>query len=194
MVKMKNVLSIDIDYVNNVHDFKNLLRFYTKIINKVESKNIIFSQIHANIWYILNTLSIGNDPIEIVNIDNHHDVEYDKSKITDGLQSSNWLGHYLKKSDFIKNVYWVNNSNSIASYPDDLLTITKDLNEVLFDKFDYLFVCESPHYTSTNELAQMAFETLLEITMLSKGKNKMFFYRPNIINHISRTINDKKNS
>ena len=45
MVKMKNVLSIDIDYVNNVHDFKNLLRFYTKIINKVEPKNIIFSQI-----------------------------------------------------------------------------------------------------------------------------------------------------
>lgn len=194
MIKLtKNILSIDIDYVRSVHDFKNLLKFYIEIIPKIDTKNILFSQIHANIWYVLNPLFMKKEPVNIISIDHHHDIEFE-DKVKDGLQSSNWLGYYFQKRNFIQEAYWVNNADSLSYCvgQDDLLTVTKDLSDVLFNKFDYLFVCESPQYTEKNYLAQMAFETLREITMLLKGENKMFFYKPNILNHVSTTINERE--
>ena len=100
-----NILSIDTDYVvSNVH-FNNIINYFLNYIDDIELQNIIFSQAHSNIFYILDPIFRNKKSVDIVNIDHHHDLWYPESP-KNSFNSSNWLGFYLEKKNFIDNVYW----------------------------------------------------------------------------------------
>jgi hypothetical protein len=180
-----NVLSIDTDYVtSNVH-FNNIINYFLNYVDDVELQNIIFSQAHSNIFYILDPIFRDNKSVDIVNIDHHHDIWYPESP-KNSFNSSNWLGFYLEKKKCIDNVYWLANHNSDRTNHDDWVTITYDINEVKFSKFDYIFVCNSPNFS--NSLSEAAFSALINIVMHTKKCKKFDFFRPNLANHITKGI------
>jgi hypothetical protein len=180
-----NVLSIDTDYVtSNVH-FNNIINYFLNYIDDVELQNIIFSQAHSNIFYILDPIFRDNKSVDIVNIDHHHDIWYPESP-KNSFNSSNWLGFYLEKKKCIDNVYWLANHNSDRTNHDDWVTITYDIDEVKFSKFDYIFVCNSPNFS--NSLSEAAFSALINIVMHTKKCEKFDFFRPNLANHITKGI------
>tara|TARA_R100000664_G_C2748696_1_gene136118 strand:- start:873 stop:1460 length:588 start_codon:yes stop_codon:yes gene_type:complete len=184
-----NFLSIDCDFIRTVKGFDSLIIFYLDYLKNVDLKNILFSQIHANIFYLLEPLYRQNKQIDIVNIDWHHDVYYGDTPPNDNLNSSCWLGHYLLKKNFIQNAYWLADYNSpkdLPTHADDFLSITYDLDDVKFKKFDYIFVCNSPKYS--NLLSEAMYKTLVTLTKKYKNCSKDDFYKPNLINHASRDI------
>ena len=87
---------------------------------------------------------------------------------------------------FINNVYWLANFDSNRTNYDDWVTITYDINELKFNKFDYIFVCNSPNFS--NSLSEAAFSALINIVMHTKKCKKFDFFRPNLANHITKGI------
>ena len=180
-----NVLSIDTDYVQSPRHFNDIIKFFLNYINDLDVKNIVFSQVHANIFYTLDPLCKRKQLIDLVTIDHHHDIWYQQVPIN-SYNSGNWLGYYLNKKNFINNAYWLANYDSDRNNHNDLVTITYDINEVKFKKFDYVFVCNSPNYS--NILSEAAFETLINIVKHTKECEKFNFYKPNLVNHFSKEI------
>ena len=182
---MINVLSIDTDYVTSNVNFNNIINYFFNYIDDVPLQNITFSQAHSNIFYTLDPILKNNHSIDIVNIDHHHDIFYPESP-KNSFNSSNWLGFYLEKKNFINNVYWLANFDSNRTNYDDWVTITYDINELKFNKFDYIFVCNSPNFS--NSLSEAAFSALINIVMHTKKCKKFDFFRPNLANHITKGI------
>lgn len=185
MQGVKSVLSIDCDYITTPEKSVEIVNFFLKHVENIEIKNINFSQIHANIHYILQPLLLNKESIDIVNIDHHHDIYYKEYK-EDAFKSSSWLGHYLKYPNFIQNAYWLCNYDSIKTSPDDLINMTYNINDVDFKRFDYLFVCESPIYCTP--FGSVTYNILFDIVKHTKKINNEDFYKPNILNHIAREI------
>ena len=187
-----NILSIDCDYIQSPTSFNNVNKFFMKYIDQVDLDNIVFSQTHSNIYYILHPLFKQNKSIDLLNIDHHHDIWYfPEQEPIDSYKASNWLGYYLKKRNFVENVFWLANYESTRNVNgctpiDDLVHITYNIDDVSFEKFDYIFVCNSPLYTSI--LGDLCYETLVNIVMHSKKCDRFDFYKPNITNHITKEI------
>ena len=182
-----NILSIDTDYVQSPVCFENLIKFYLNYIDDVDIKNILFSQAHANIFYILDPLLKQKETIDLVSIYHHHDIWYYNNQLPiNSFKSSNWLGYYLKKKNFIDNIFWLANYDSFREGHDDMLHITYDIEDIKFKKFDYIFVCNSPCYS--NLLSESAYNTLVSITTHVKNCKKFDFFKPNILNHITQEI------
>ena len=189
--KNKNILSVDCDFVKDSRSLVELIKFVLQYIDKIEDTHIVISQKHVDIYYILEPLLKNKKTIDVVSIDHHHDLTYPNFPIDKGLASSNWLGYYLMKPNFIDNAYWLSN---YTSDPDagvkceDWITITKTFDDIAFDSFDYLFICESPSY-ATNEFSLCAYRILIEIITRLKNKDKFFFMRPTLLNHKYAFIN-----
>lgn len=182
---MINVLSIDTDYVTSNVNFDNIINYFFNYIDDVPLKNIVFSQAHSNIFYTLDPIYRKKTSINLVHIDHHHDIWYQTTPYN-SFNSSNWLGYYLNKKNFIENVYWLANHDSNRKDHDDLVTITYDIDEVKLKKFDYVFVCNSPNYS--NLLSEAAFYTLISIIKHTKKCKKFDFFKTNLVNHISKDI------
>ena len=196
MENKKNVLSIDCDYALTVQSLTNEVRFFLQHIKKIDLENIVFSQIHANIFYTLEPLLQREKQIDILTIDDHHDI-YGKDNVifSDHFDSTDWLGHYLGQDNFIQNAYWLCNYESsktcsINRY-DDIMTIMYDFEEIEFDKFDYLFVCISP-ITAHHHLSYSLFNVLIEIVKNEKKCKKYDFYKKNILNHSSKHLSPQR--
>ena len=71
------------------------------LLEAVELKNINFSQIHANIFYTLDPLLRKDKTVDIVNIDDHHDIVGYCPTMNNAYNSANWLGYYLNKPNFV---------------------------------------------------------------------------------------------
>lgn len=182
-----NILSIDTDYVQSPVSFENLIKFYLNYIDDINIDNILFSQAHANIFYILEPLLKQKKTIDLVNVDHHHDIWYFNNQVPiNSFMSSNWLGYYLQKKNFINNVFWLANHDSRREGHDDMLHISYDIEDVKFKNFDYIFVCNSPNYS--NLLSEAAYSTLLNITTHTKNCKKFDFFKPNIVNHFSKEV------
>ena len=188
-----NILSIDTDYVQSPISFNNLIKYFLYHIDKIDIKNILFSQAHANIFYILDPLLKKQEIVDLVTIDHHHDIWYFNDQLPiNSFQSSTWLGYYLRKKNFINNVFWLANYDSIRTGKsgcppiDDAIHIMYDIKDVQFEKFDYIFVCNSPHYS--NSLNESAYETLVNIVMHIKKCKKFDFFKKNILNHITQEV------
>ena len=89
----KTILSIDVDWVSDPRTFKDLLKTVSPIINNTSFDKIVFSQCHKDISHIIDDIK---EPVYVVNIDHHHDIQYhDTDPLYRGFLSGNWLGHYL---------------------------------------------------------------------------------------------------
>ena len=101
-----NILSIDTDYVQSPVSFENLIKFYLNYIENINIKNILFSQAHANIFYILDPLLKQKKTVDLVSIDHHHDIWYHNNQLPiNSFRSSNWLGYYLKIGNWKTNYF-----------------------------------------------------------------------------------------
>lgn len=191
MEKKINVLSIDCDYALSVEGVTKVVNFFLKHIEEVDLKKIIFSQIHANIYYTLDPLLQVGNQIDILSIDHHHDVLGAKVGISSqSFESSNWLGYYLSQPGFIQDAYWLcnydsNKECSVNRY-DDVLTVLYDFEDIEINKFDHIFVCISP--LTANLSSYSLFNVLIEIVKNNKKCEKVDFYRKNILNHFSQQI------
>lgn len=184
-----NVLSIDTDWVTSPYHFTKLFNFYLNYIDKIDLKNICFSQIHANIFHTLEPLYQSKKTIDLISIDHHHDYNLPNGHVpTKSFASHNWLGYYLSKKNFINNVFWLANYDSQRGLfnDGDILNVTYDIDEVKLDNFDYIFVCNSPSYS--NLISECLFNSLIEVTKSFKKCDKFDFYKPNLITHQSREI------
>ena len=191
-----NVLSIDCDYANSVRSVTEITRFFLKHINKVDLKHIIFSQVHSNIFYTLDPLRHQNKKVNLTHIDEHHDYYY-KDVPINSFQSDNWLGYYLLNyPSFIVNCHWLHNINyeqlnfiaskMDSSLPDDIFSVSHEITDLSIDKFDYIFVCESPHYSNPYSLT--LYNVLVEIIKNNKQCEKNKFFKPNLVNHVVKEI------
>ena len=180
---LETILSIDVDWVSDPRTFKDLLKTVSPIIKNTSFDKIVFSQCHKDIKHIIDDIK---EPVYVVNIDHHHDIQYhDTDPLYRGFLSGNWLGHYLINKK-VSGATWIANYNSLTNafqnfkdpnsiLIDDVIRIVYNLEEVNKHTYKYLFVCQSPHHSINNMSAFCAYEALLvlarlldkEITVLS---------------------------
>ena len=141
---MKTLLSVDIDWVQNPEQCKKLINTVGPIFKKNEFEKPLFCQTHKEISKIIEKQS---EPIYVVNIDHHHDLQYQNSSISRvGLASGNWLGYYLMQGK-VAGATWICNHNSqmdgfsnwsdAKTLEDDMISIDPELATI--EKFKYDF-------------------------------------------------------
>ena len=159
---MKTLLSIDIDWVQTPAHFKKLIKIVGPIIKKTNFKEPLFVQTHGE---IKNIIEKQTEPIYVVNVDHHHDLQYPNASIAKkGLTSANWLGYYLMEGK-VAGATWICNHTSIMdkfygwdstkTLEDDMILIDTELEAIEKFKYDWLFVCLSPHYLNDNPSARL---------------------------------------
>ena len=170
----KTILSIDVDWVGDPRTFKDLLKTVSPIIQNTSFEKIVFSQYHKDIRHIIDNIQ---DPVYVVNIDHHHDIQYvETDPLHRGFLSGNWLGHYLIRKKVL-GATWIGNYHSGTNFfqnfkdpnsilIDDVIKIVYDLEEVNKHTYQYLFVCQSPHHSINNMSAFCAYEALLVMARL----------------------------
>jgi len=164
---MKTLLSIDIDWVQNPEQCKKLINIVGPIFKKNKFEKPLFCQTHKEISQIIEKQT---EPIYVVNVDHHHDLQYESDSISrKGLTSGNWLGHYLITGK-ISGATWICNHNSqmdgftnwgdVETLEMDMIAIDPELGAIEKFNYDFLFVCLSPHYINNNPSAWCAFDAL----------------------------------
>lgn len=133
------------------HDLKDdvklangeLLKMKNIILNQPESINGFVSHTHLHIYDFIHQNVPLDEPLEVVNIDMHHDMFNDNEEVDCG----NWLSHISKEYDNFK-LKWIANKASKSVYGIskseqlDKLVETK-LDSIKNEKFDLIFLCRS---------------------------------------------------
>lgn len=116
------------------------------------SKSIKKENIHfvINHQAVLKYLPI-NDTIELTNIDQHHDIQYNKDEPNDFLNCGNWVKYAYTHNYNIINYKWVSNTNSIDCEFDLNHRYCSDripINVYDYSQYDYdvLIICLSPSW------------------------------------------------
>lgn len=144
--------------INNQINYDNL-SFILDVFNSCVNKNneVMFAINHHS---ILSKLDKIDENFDIINIDHHHDVLYNKDEIIDiekfdVVNCGSWLW-YLHIKNKINSYTWIKNKNSSifnegitnsenpknykSFFKDELPFNMKDIN------FDFIFVCLSPEF------------------------------------------------
>ena len=169
---MISILSIDTNWVKDARTCSELLRTVTPIFKKVPLKNMLFSTWHKDIHRIIDSIPTANLPIKIVNIDHRHDLQYNNEPDNDKFKSSNWLGKYILNRT-VSEALWIANYDSLMNgfqhntplLQDEVIAITQDIQHAKYYDYDYIFVCQSPHYG--NPFSFCAYDVLVAL-----GKNR----------------------
>ena len=90
---MINFLSIDIDYCLSSDDLVDVFYLFTKNCTRIKRKNIHYGQYHVDILDLIKKI---NCPINLYNVDLHHDIFYENetsiAEVKSGIVSSaNWV-------------------------------------------------------------------------------------------------------
>lgn len=174
---IKNVLSIDIDFVftdmNKYNDKINSeltpeqswqiirwitgqnefkpcaksLNFILKIIGQF-CKDAAIEQIVEHDEIVGVLKKYGCKDTELWNIDYHHDINY-KPVLSDKVDLSNWVTH-ARHQGLIKKYTWIMQDDSkfpISSPIRYEYSSYKDLKNDMIPKFDLVVICTSKHYT-----------------------------------------------
>jgi len=164
---MRTILSVDIDWVSNWTQSKQLLNILSPKIKNGEFKEIAIRSHHQEIRDVIDP--IEDDEIYVVNIDHHHDIAYGEHCALDKpFQSCNWLGKYLIEGK-VSSAIWIANPDSEVKpfgIPEDSINIYYDLELINEFNYDTLFICRSPHYIWQNPSAYgclMALENLVNL-------------------------------
>jgi len=163
---MSNILSVDIDWVRNFTQMRDIVIKLTGMLNDRKFSTIQIDSTHDK---IVKTIDLQKEPSYIVNIDHHHDLQYQSEeyngRVSTGYKSCNWLGIEMCNKR-ITGCTWIANINSdhlkplkpendweelgIGKDTDMVLDIKYDLNDI--DNFEYnsMFLCQSPVYIQEN--------------------------------------------
>ena len=114
------ILSIDIDFCKSSKDFIRVFDLFCRNLFKLNKDSVLISEYHVD---ILDLIQHATRPIEIVNIDDHHDVYYNKEELP-GLRnqmvySSNWVGWLFMNAE-VRDYLWISNQLSDSFTPDML--------------------------------------------------------------------------
>lgn len=93
-MKTKKLLSVDLDYCLTTKDFAEVSDLVCRVLFSLKESEVLFSTYHVD---ALDLCLRSDAPLDILNIDMHHDVFYDQDKdppeIRNGMASSaNWVG------------------------------------------------------------------------------------------------------
>lgn len=125
-----NVLSVDIDYCIYSNDMNDLFDVVCKAASNIQDKNkILFSQYHVDILDLIKKI---NQPINIYNIDLHHDIFYENetsiAEVKSGVVSSaDWvLWALLNKR--VESYTWIKQPTSDEFSEDMIEVFNKAMN------------------------------------------------------------------
>lgn len=143
------------------YDDKNLkyvFDLFTNALSKLKNKDAVtFALNHDAILFELANEKYKDDTFTVFNVDHHHDIYYSEQGRLDVDKFNiagvaNWIW-YLDKNKKVTQYNWVCNSNSF--FPEKEVNsngkmdaFTADKIPAIFDvkEWDYIFVCNSPHW------------------------------------------------
>ena len=135
----------------NIDNWLFILDVYTKAL--AECKNVSFGYEHDSILFDLQDV---DEPINILNIDQHHDICYVNEQYKevidyDIVSQADWV-LWLVKNKSLSSYTWIGNKNS-TPLDDSVVQLTWNYRSFLKEelrmdtyKFDYIYVCASPQY------------------------------------------------
>lgn len=183
------ILSIDVDWVQSGLHVDQLNKVFFTKVNEVSE--IVFGDHHHLI-----TENIKSDNVILHNIDHHHDIVYKDDQVenikNNIIKSPHWIGNLIHQKK-IKEYHWYKNINSQFirdGYFGEKLLLENDvefkyyenLDNLINQKFDLLFVCKSPFYTPGE--FQILHNTYLEYCRISHSdKVKEIERRINVHNY-----------
>lgn len=132
---MTNFLSIDIDYCLSSSDFVDVFELFAKNCPNIKRKNLHYGQYHVDALDLIKKI---NTPINLYNIDLHHDIFYEHetsiAEVKSGIVSSaNW-------------VLWTLLNKRIESYTWIKQPSSEDFSEEMLELFNKAQLHES-NYT-----------------------------------------------
>jgi hypothetical protein len=156
--KIETLRNIDKHISYDDENLRYVFNIFTHAISLLKNKkNVKFALNHDAILFDLASSKYEKDTFCLYNIDHHHDIFYspDAKKDVDIFNVStvaNWVW-YLDKHHKINQYNWICNTNSF--FPETEVksfgkmdAFTKDKIKHIFDvkEWDYIFVCNSPHW------------------------------------------------
>lgn len=121
-----------------------------KVIDLIQKQNVfsevLIAQSHAHLAGFIRDNNEDNEPIELINLDMHHDTFKQgthEAKTFEEVDCGNW-GTVLFNQYPGTQITWVNQEGSeIFGDGDKRLKITSDLDSVLDEDYDLIFICRS---------------------------------------------------
>lgn len=131
----------------NDEEYDKLLSLLGKQNNKTP---VLISYSHRDIYDFIREVCPSDSPLEVVNIDMHHDY----SNGNEELDCGNWVSHLQKEYKNFK-WRWIANPISTEMYEANELDnlVAKSISSLKEEKFDVIFLCRSdtwlpPHLDS----------------------------------------------
>lgn len=127
----------------------DIYRILTHFINKVDSSKISYITQHREMRRFIDEF---DEPIELINIDHHHDIEYNslEANSTENEHDGNWVKTYYQKGKIGK-YYWIKNVNSTPinieqseKFPHESFYFSEEILELYHP--DRLIICLSPEW------------------------------------------------
>ena len=106
--EITNSLSGIPSLIGDLNIYNKLTQYLIKCFQNLNQDQILFIDDHGQI------LSVINNPINLINIDHHHDTGYDNSPFLiqeKFIDCSNWA-RWLFEQKLLNNYTWINNDNS----------------------------------------------------------------------------------
>lgn len=130
-----------------VIDSYNELAKHIKLGNYILNKNLFVAYSHGDIYKLLKDIP-KEEPIDIINVDFHHDYYHIFSSDNE-LNCGNWVRRLFEnRSD--ANITWCKRYDSDirtldGEFPHKI--INEDISSLLDKKYDIIFLCLSPEWT-----------------------------------------------
>jgi hypothetical protein len=160
-MKENNILTLDLDYIQNSQQEIKLLDIFLKKIKTCEK--IIFIKAHHQILEHIYKLK----KINLFNVDHHHDIFYSADvALENQYREGNWI-LYLLKHNLLESYTWICNFDSDLTT--DSLHPVRHLksfyhtpNLDLINKFEYkyIIVCESMDYSKKCSLTYEMYKVI----------------------------------
>ena len=189
------------DEIFYVRKIENLLSFDKEIyekINKIllecfnQKKKIYIGRDHSSLLSVIAEYIKNkeiNGPMEIINIDHHHDIYYNEDQIKNFTFYNypccgSWAG-YLDNLNLLKKYYWINNSTSLDFFPLDNrdfllnnleITNIKDFEISSYDNIDFIYFCSSLSYIPPQYDDLFLFTLKLLIEEKEKNNGEIIYY------------------
>ena len=147
----KNTYYSEDHFKVNIDNWLFILDVYTKALS--ECTNVAFGYEHDSILFDLQEV---DEQINILNIDQHHDIcyvneQYNEVIEYDIVSQADWV-LWLVKNKNLASYTWVGNHNS-TQLDNNVVQLDWNYNSLLKEsfkldsyKFDYIYVCASPQY------------------------------------------------
>lgn len=121
----------------------------TEYLNKIPKDKKVFIKDHKEAFQLVKDFAKG-EKVNLINIDHHHDIEYQEPPfVTKAPTDANWV-KWLYKEGVVEKYTWIRNNNSHMPF-DHVQEEFPDVEYMYFEKemlngieSDYVILCLSP--------------------------------------------------